>query len=482
MEQATPIVKQTGLIIVEPTPSDYVAGVYTLIPEQTRMLDGNWQKYLPTPERQYKPYTYDTLSCTTFSALNQIETQVNFLIKENILSPSQVATLTQIGFMDANGVFNASDRFIAIMSGTKVKKGNDFKSVYDAIRNYGLLPEKDLPFGGDTFDEYHDVSITEEMKVKAKKVLDVLSLNYEWVFFDNDARFEGNDLIMARKGLLQAPLQIAIPIPAHHAILMYNMVEYDHFDTFDQYEPYIFIEEWTVPIHFALKGVVSPVEESRYIFTQDLHLGVTHPEVAELQKRLNQDPETRVASTGAGSVGQETVKFGELTHAAVVKYQKKYGIKPTNGYVGSITRKSLNGVTAPSPTPQKSKIDLWCEAIKSHEGWYLPGQRSDYPRGSISYRCNNPGNLKYVGQKRATSRTSNNFCIFASYDDGYAELKDLLTRAATGGSKYYSPDMSLLRFYEVYAPASDNNIPHNYAADVARRIGVTVDTPIKNLI
>lgn len=78
-------------------------------------------------------------------------------------------------------------------------------------------------------------------------------------------------------------------------------------------------------------------------FTKDLLLGMTDPDVLRLQKLLNKDPRTRIASSGSGSPGQETTTFGPLTQVAVKKFQTLYGILPAVGYCGPLTRAVLNG-------------------------------------------------------------------------------------------------------------------------------------------
>jgi len=45
-----------------------------------------------------------------------------------------------------------------------------------------------------------------------------------------------------------------------------------------------------------------------------------------------------VSSSGPGSVGNETSKFGGATRAAVIKFQKAMGITPAVGYFGPKTR------------------------------------------------------------------------------------------------------------------------------------------------
>jgi len=78
-----------------------------------------------------------------------------------------------------------------------------------------------------------------------------------------------------------------------------------------------------------------------YCFSTDLYKGLTSNDVKDLQKALNLDPATKVASSGAGAPGYETTYFGALTEAAVKKFQAKYGIS-TTGYVGPLTRAKLN--------------------------------------------------------------------------------------------------------------------------------------------
>lgn len=83
--------------------------------------------------------------------------------------------------------------------------------------------------------------------------------------------------------------------------------------------------------------------------TRTLKLGSTGAEVKELQILLNKDPETRIADTGIGSPGKETLYFGSLTKAAVIRFQTKYaseilypaGVSFPTGVVGAMTRVKL---------------------------------------------------------------------------------------------------------------------------------------------
>lgn len=90
------------------------------------------------------------------------------------------------------------------------------------------------------------------------------------------------------------------------------------------------------------------------VFTANFSLGSSGAQVVVLQRILNRDSDTRVASTGPGSPGNETTYFGLLTKAAVVRFQEKYAgeiLEPAslargNGYVGSYTRAKLNALSA----------------------------------------------------------------------------------------------------------------------------------------
>lgn len=89
--------------------------------------------------------------------------------------------------------------------------------------------------------------------------------------------------------------------------------------------------------------------------SQNLALGLNHPQVRCLQEFLNLNPATRVATAGPGSPGQETNYFGALTQAAAARFQEKYaseiltplGLKRPTGFLGSLTRLKINQLLSP---------------------------------------------------------------------------------------------------------------------------------------
>lgn len=139
-----------------------------------------------------------------------------------------------------------------------------------------------------------------------------------------------------------------------------------------------------------------------------------------------------------------------------------------------------NPPAAPLP-PKENLLNAFCLAIQKHEGWILPG-KPGYPNGSRSFRNNNPGNLKYVGQANATAKDDKGFAIFTTYEHGFSALKAMVRNAATGKSAVYHPHDTFYAFFRKYAPAFDNNNPLAYAEAVAKAVGVPPETTISSLV
>ena len=96
-----------------------------------------------------------------------------------------------------------------------------------------------------------------------------------------------------------------------------------------------------------------------YTWSTSLNSGSSGADVMALQKFLNSDSATMIASSGVGSAGSETDYFGGLTVAAVAKFQNKYasevltpvGLSAGTGYFGSSSRAKANSLCAVASTP-----------------------------------------------------------------------------------------------------------------------------------
>lgn len=81
--------------------------------------------------------------------------------------------------------------------------------------------------------------------------------------------------------------------------------------------------------------------------SSDLTVGSKGAAVMDLQKFLNASGYA-VATSGAGSAGNETTYFGNATKAALAKFQAAQGISPAAGYFGAKTRAKLSAMGSAS--------------------------------------------------------------------------------------------------------------------------------------
>lgn len=116
-------------------------------------------------------------------------------------------------------------------------------------------------------------------------------------------------------------------------------------------------------------------------------------------------------------------------------------------------------------------LDAFAQQIKRVEGYYPPGTPG-YPTGSLAYRNNNPGNIRYVtyyANHFGAVPGDGGYARFPTYAIGYEALKHQITLDANRG-------LTIRQMMAKYAPASDGNDPAGYAATIARALGVSVDT------
>ncbi|MFH1412953.1 MAG: peptidoglycan-binding protein [bacterium] len=124
-------------------------------------------------------------------------------------------------------------------------------------------------------------------------------------------------------------------------------------------------------------------------FTKNLNLGDKDEEVKALQKFLNKNGFT-VAESGAGSLGNETNFFGNLTAAALVKFQESFseqilspaGLAKGTGYFGPSTKKFVNSFNSTSAIPaEKAKPDQVTMVLGEKITNDLPSGKFEYELG-----------------------------------------------------------------------------------------------------
>lgn len=255
--------KNSGVLIRELTGLDWVAGA---IPVVELNPSGDWQPYLPRTERQCFRY-FDSMACVSFSALNCIESQLNFLIKMGRMSVGNLEWLNDQGYLE-NGLCELSDRFTAKMSGT-TPQGNYCGNVWDSIRNHGVVPEKDWKWSDDFDWAKYYAEIPQDIKNKGLEFIKRFETRYEVVLSNNSQ-------VNIPIDLKQAPIQIVAlwwdnPVNgihlakgcgSGHATTLYKVD--DLYRDFDSYDPYFrnLSKDYCIP--WAYKGVITEIDLTQY--------------------------------------------------------------------------------------------------------------------------------------------------------------------------------------------------------------------------
>jgi peptidoglycan hydrolase-like protein with peptidoglycan-binding domain len=95
-------------------------------------------------------------------------------------------------------------------------------------------------------------------------------------------------------------------------------------------------------VYSVIISTTPSVVTTTVTFTRNLNIGSTGNDVKRLQQILNSKGFI-IATTGAGSPGNESTYFGAKTAQALKKFQSSRGINPV-GYVGPVTRAALNTI------------------------------------------------------------------------------------------------------------------------------------------
>lgn len=356
-----------ALIDRKPARSDYVKGTAAGIIAETRISNGDWTPYLPNYQPQ--KFKFDTNECSQLSGINCLETQCNFLRANGRFSEEALKWFKDNGYFDeATDLFDFSERFVAILSGTSIKGGTQW-SFWTTTAQYGILPWKDLNYSMDLSqkfntqqemcaDYYSPAVITEAMKAKALKALEYIQIQYQWIYYSQEVSAAPGTIAEALK---QAPLQIGTPAcletwntgsvkvcgrtSVDHATMLYKHNE-DMSNTIrDHYQPMNKILSADYFILAVTQGIASPVPTTdknwKHSFVHDLEFGDKGEEVKNLQRAL--------VILGYLEPKYITGNFLDKTAAALLRFQLDRGVLWSfllNFYAGHYcsarTRKALN--------------------------------------------------------------------------------------------------------------------------------------------
>lgn len=187
--------------------SVFVKGVFDgVIPYEVRNESGDWSPYFGQWEGQKKDDT-DTNCCWAFAGNEVLEDQLEFLMKTGKLSDYEIQWFKDKGYIDEDGDFYFSRRFIPVISGVK-RNGNDEAEFWRLTKKYGAIPNSMLPYTN-MYEYFDKTKITPEMYALGEEFKERISIKYK----ELGTRFKGYIIDELQLALKQSELQIAIPVP-----------------------------------------------------------------------------------------------------------------------------------------------------------------------------------------------------------------------------------------------------------------------------
>lgn len=215
---------KSGFIEAIPEVADYILGGPNQALKIILSAERDYTNFLPTGETQSR--NFDTYACVSFSALNNLE----------IIYKKQFGTEV-----------NWSDRYLASMSETIAGQGNTFKKVSDAVRKFGVVPEEEYLWSGNSEQEYLKKP-TQSTVDKGRAWLQSFEVQYEWVGWG------GCNPETLYNALQFGPLQVSVDSSAtqtgivssntDHAVTLYKGTRGRSHGIFDQYNGFAYEVPW----------------------------------------------------------------------------------------------------------------------------------------------------------------------------------------------------------------------------------------------
>lgn len=241
---------------------EYIFGAATQVKHQIRVIDGKWQAYYPLNESQKFGY-FDSYGCVSYSCLNSIEIQLNYLIESKQLGGEAMSWLIRNNYIK-DGSINFDDRWLVVKSGTQPGRGNYIAKVWHTARKQGLIPQIITSSRGWTSDRYYTDDFSDRDRALAQDFLSYFEIQYERI-----SMVSKEYLNMA---LMHAPIVAGLATcpgwgsqqhirscdqQPNHATLITG----PDLDVYDSYDPYKKTLAQDYKIAFAYKGLVTPKKQ-----------------------------------------------------------------------------------------------------------------------------------------------------------------------------------------------------------------------------
>ena len=228
----------------------------------------DFRTYLPKGEIQ-RTSKSDTMDCATRSPMNILETKLNYLVKNSVLSTDNHQWLVEHEYVGEDGTVELSDAFTAILSGTTTS-GNSLKAPLESMRKDGVIPKKLLPMESwMSWYDYHKKSrITPLMKELGKEFIKRFPINYEKVMkgdFFNVIKWDilniaGYAWTSPRNGIYPRTTQAP-----NHAFVYFEIPAYQIFDNYlDTDGDFIkhLASDYNL-LHYAYRVIINEVGSSK---------------------------------------------------------------------------------------------------------------------------------------------------------------------------------------------------------------------------
>lgn len=179
-------------VIADKGDFDWYAGGNSPINRRTLLPGGDWSDIKIPNEIQVINYgsnkQYESLLCVSFNGTTDaIEYVIARQIELNLIPEEKLEWLSDNGYFEGDYV-NFNERFPGALGGTTSKGASVYK-VADAIRKFGLIPQKMFPFADNFFDNIDTKFITKKMYDLGTEFLKRFSINFEWVNSQDTAEF-----------------------------------------------------------------------------------------------------------------------------------------------------------------------------------------------------------------------------------------------------------------------------------------------------